>query len=200
MTAHVHQRSAAGSFPVVEPVAVRARVLLALTHEIDRSDGALAHQVTDPLVLRREAQLFGVHQLPVLRLARRDHLVGLLEREAQRLFDDDVPADLRRGDCDTRVQVVRQADVHDLAVRARDRLVDVREPLRDAVLQRERARPLVGPRIDANHFGVRDETVVGLGMDVRDESGTKQQDSGSAHVVQVVMASVVRCAAARRNS
>ena len=100
----------------------------------------------------------------------------------------------------TRVQVVRQADVHDLAVRACDRLVEIREPSRDPVLVRKRAGTLLGPRIDANHFGVRHETVVGLGMNVRDESGTEQQDFGSAHVVHVAMASVGRGAAARRNS
>jgi hypothetical protein len=38
----------------------------------------------------REAQLLGVHQLPLVLAADGDHLVGFLERHAQRLLDDDV--------------------------------------------------------------------------------------------------------------
>ena len=185
MATHVHQRAATGLIEVVEPVAVRAGVLFALSQVIDRSERAFAHELPNTLVLRREAQFLGVHQLPIMSLARRDHLVSLFEGEAERLLDDDVLAGVRGSDRDVRVQVVRYADVRDVAVCTCKRLVEIGEPTRNPVLLCERARVLLAPRIDAGQLGIGNEAVVGLGMDVGDEPGADQEDFGSAHGVNL---------------
>ena len=116
VAAHVHQHAAAGLVDVPEPVAVGARVLLELLQHVDVADGALLHQRADALVLRREAQLLGVHQLPLVLAADGDHLVGLFERHAQRLLDDDVAAAVCGAERGLVMEEVRQADVDDLAV------------------------------------------------------------------------------------
>ena len=115
-------------------------------------------------------------------LADRDHLVGFLEREAQRLFDDDVLAGRRGGDGRARVQIVGNADVDDVAVGLRRcAAIEVGEPAGDAVLARERLGALAAARIDRDDFGVRHEARVRLEVNVGDEAGAEERDLGGGH-------------------
>jgi hypothetical protein len=156
-------------------------MLLALPYVIDRSDGAFLHELPDALVLRREAQFLGIHQLPVASPAGRNHLVGLFEREAQRLLDDDVLADVYRIDRDARVQVVRDADIDDFAVCVVHRRLEIREPARDPVPLGEPARVIFASGIDGHQLGVRYETEIRLGVNLGNEPGADQDDFRSGH-------------------
>ena len=183
MAAHVHQRAAAGLIEVIEPVAVRSRVLFALTHVVDRSDGAFADELANAFVFRREAQFLGIHQLSVVHLARGDHRVGLFEREAQRLFKDHVFAGGGRRNRDARMKVIRQADVRDVVIGTREAFLEIGRPACDSVPLGQCSRAAFGSRVDGHHFGVGHEAMVRLGMDVGDEPGAEQGDSGFAHGV-----------------
>ena len=145
MAAHVHEHAAARLLHIVEPVAVRARVLLQLLEHVDVAYRALLHEPPHALVLRREAQLFRVHQLATGRVAGRNHLVGLFERHAQRLFDDHVLSGSGGRQRGSMMQQVGKADVHDFAVRLGDRAIDVGEPMRNVVPRGKRLRPLRAP-------------------------------------------------------
>ena len=193
VAAHVHQHAAAGLVDVPEPVAVRARVLLQLLQHVDVADRALAHQLPHALVLRREAQLLGVHQLPAVLAAHGNHLVGLLERHAQGLLDDHVLAGACGGERDAVVQEVGQADVHDVAVGLGDRAIEVGEPLRDAPVRRHARGALGRPRVDGGDLRVRHEALVGLEMDVGDEAGAEQGDFGFGHGLSVLRGALRCC-------
>ena len=125
MTAHVHQRAAAGLVHVVKPFAVRPGMFLALAHLKDFPDRAFVHQFADALVLRREAKFLGVHQLPIRRLAGRDHLVRFLEVHRKRLFDDHMFAGLGRREHGAVVQKIGDANVHHVAAGLRNGFVEV---------------------------------------------------------------------------
>ena len=94
-----------------------------------------------------------------MRPARRDHRVRFFEGQAQRLLDDHVPAGGDGVDREARVQVIRQADVDDVAVDPRECLLEIGQPARDAVLLRERARVVLGSRIDGDDLGIGHEAV-----------------------------------------
>ena len=182
MASHIHQRAAARLVKVVEPVAVWTRVFFAVAQVVDVAECTFANQLAHTLVLWREAQFLRIHQLAVLRRARGDHLVRLLDRQAERLLQDDVLACGCRAHGGLRMQVIGQTDVGHLVILAGERLLQIRGPLRNAVLLRERARVIFAPGVDAHDLGVGYETVVALGVDVGDEPGANQEHSGSRHV------------------
>jgi hypothetical protein len=105
-----------------------------------------------------------------------DHLVRLLEREAERLLDDDVLPGFGRLDREPRVQVVGEADVDDVALAARERRGDVGIPAGDAVLLRERPGVLVASGVDADYLCVRNEAVIRLRMNISDESCAREKN------------------------
>src|SRR5690349_666152 len=90
MAAEIHERAAAGLLDVPEPVGVRTVVLLTLLHEMDATEGALVRHLLRLHVLWGEEKLLRVQQQYIGLPARVDHLVGLLEGDAERLLADDV--------------------------------------------------------------------------------------------------------------
>src|SRR5262249_48046544 len=102
MAAHVHERAAARPAHVPEPGAMRARVAFTLLHQMDASEGPLLRHLLGLGVFRNEGQLLAIHKKHAVSPADIDHLLRLLEAEAERLLADDVLAGLRRGARDRR--------------------------------------------------------------------------------------------------
>ncbi|MPN03560.1 hypothetical protein SDC9_150791 [bioreactor metagenome] len=125
MAAHVHHDAAARLVALVEPAAVRAAVLLGLTQHVDAANRAALDDVAHALILRREAELLGVHQELSVLLAGGDHLVRLGQREAERFFHDNVLARVRGLDADAVMQVIRQTNVDNVAVDLGEQLIHV---------------------------------------------------------------------------
>ena len=80
----------------------------------------------------------------------------------------------RRRDRGARVQVVGNADIHDLAAGLGERPIEIGEPPRDAVLRGEGPRALLAPRVDGDDLGFGHEARVRLGVNVGDEAGADQ--------------------------
>ena len=87
--------------------------------------------------LGAKQQFLGVHQFAPVLTADGNHVIGFLERDGQRLLDDDVLAGASRGDRGPMMKEVRQTDVDHLAVGLGNQLVDVGEPLRNAPVFRD---------------------------------------------------------------
>ena len=181
VTAHVHQRTATGLVHVVKPVAMRSGMFFALAHLENFSHGSFVHQLVDPLVFRRETKFFGVHQLSVRRFAGCDHFVRFLEVHRQGLFDDDVLARLGRREHGAMMQKIWDANVHHVAARFSNGLVETAEPPGDVMLLREGFRALRFARENRHHFSVRHEAMIGFDVDIGDESRAQQGNFGFAH-------------------
>ena len=156
-------------------------MFLALAHLKDFADGPFVDQLADALVFRRETEFLGIHQFPVRRAARRDHIIRLLQVQGKRLFDDDMLASPRRGQHSAVVQKVRQANVCHIAAGFSNRLVEVVEATGDAVFFRERFRAVRLACEDTHDLRVRDKAVIRFDVDVGDETDAEQGDFGSAH-------------------
>ena len=119
VAAHVHGHAAAGSLDVPEMRGVRAVVLLRLLQERGPAQRAGIQQLLEADVLGGEAQLLGIHQLHAGRAAGRDHPVGLGQVQAQRLLDHDVLAGRGGIEHDLAMQMIGNADHHQLDLRPR---------------------------------------------------------------------------------
>ena len=95
---------------VPEPVGVRAVVAFELADVVHVAERALVGELLGADVLRREAEVLAVHQDDAGLRAGLDHLVALVQREGERLVDEDVLARRRRRERDRRVEVVRAGD------------------------------------------------------------------------------------------
>ncbi len=155
VAAHVQQHAAARSLHVPEPGHVGAVVLLGLLDQERLAHGALVDQRLGPHVFGGEQQLLGVEQVHPRLLAGGDHLVGLLQRAAQRLLAHDVLAGAGRGDGHLGVLVVGQ--------RQRDQLDVVAGQQLPVVLVGVRDPALVGERLGLARRGRGHGQQVGLG-------------------------------------
>ena len=141
VAAHVHQHAAARPLGIPEPVGVRAEVLLALADQVHRAERALVGELLRPHVLRREAELLGVHQErrpPVLQAA----IISSASASVRASGFSQItclPADGGR-DRDVAVQVVGGADADDVDVRLLDQRPVVGVVAGDAVLAPQTAR------------------------------------------------------------
>ena len=79
------------------------------------------------------------------------------------------------------MEEVRQTNVDDVTAGLRDRLVQFREPSGNVMFLRERLRAIRISRKDGDHFGLGHEPVIGLDMNLRDETGAEQGDFRFGH-------------------
>src|SRR6516165_5164728 len=63
VTGHVHEHPAASQFRIPEPIRVRPVMLLRLPDQVDLSERTFVSKLFCPHILRREADLLGIHQL-----------------------------------------------------------------------------------------------------------------------------------------
>ena len=86
------------------------KCFLALLDQVDLAERPLVGHSLGLHVLGREEQFFGIHQQHPLAAADVDHLVGLFQGHAQRLFADDMLAGMGGVDGHSRMQRVRRGD------------------------------------------------------------------------------------------
>src|SRR5262245_60683982 len=181
MTAHVHQHAAARLIDIPEPVAMRTGMLLELLQQVDVTYGAFLGEMPDTLVLRREAQFLGVHQLAAMLAAHRNHVVRFFERYRQRFLDDDVLAGTGGGDRRAVMKEVGQADVDNLAIGLGNQLIDVGVPLRNLPVFGDALGVFGSPREHGGYLRLRHKPGERLQMNVSDKSGTENGDLGWRH-------------------
>jgi hypothetical protein len=149
-------------------------VLLGLLDEIGATEGALVEQLLHSDVLRREAELLGVHELHVRLAAGLDHAVGVGQRRRQRLLADHVLPGLRGRDREIGVQVVGASE-HDQVDVARQEALEILEGVPNAVPLRKVLR--VGARRRQDREELRPGNALErFGVDGRDELRPHEAD------------------------
>ena len=86
VAAHIHERAAARALDVIEPVRVRAGMLLALLHHVELPDSTLLHQLLGPHVFGRETDGLRVHEFYLVLPAGLDDGVRIFQGVGDRLL------------------------------------------------------------------------------------------------------------------
>ena len=181
VTTHIHEHAAAALVHVIEPIAVRAGMLFALLHHVDRADGVFIHELADALVLGCETKFLGIHEFHAGFVAGVDHFIGLFKGHRERFLDDDMLAGLGRAEDCAMMEVVRNADVHNVAIRLANGAFQVGERFGNVMFLREGLRSLWIARVNGDDFRIWNKTRVGFQVNVGNESGAEQRDFGFWH-------------------